>query len=198
MTRLLTALLLLLAMGGVAHAQDPWVLVDTEYQEIRVFAGGEELLHLPRIALGRGGVSTIRQRGDKSTPLGEFRVAWINEDSRFHLFFGLDFPNFRHAQAAYNSGVMQLDEFLEVTDALRARRLPPQRTAVGGHIGIHGVGDGDVDLHARANWTNGCVAITDEEMDKLAEYIEVGTRVVIAGPRERTAMAEEGMLPMSP
>lgn len=197
MSRLLIALLLLL-LAGTAYAGDPWVLVDTERQEIRVFADGEQLLHLPRIAIGRGGVSHARERGDQTTPLGEFRVAWINDDSRFHRFFGLDFPNFQHARVAYNSGVMQLEEFLDITDALRARRLPPQRTAVGGHIGIHGLGEGDPALHARANWTNGCVAVTDEEMDQLSEYIEVGTRVVIAGPRELTAMAEDDALPLSP
>lgn len=197
MTRLLTTLLLLLA-AGLAHAGEPWILVDTERKEIRVFSEGEELLHLPHIAIGRGGVSRVRQKGDRTTPLGEFRVAWINEDSRFHLFFGLDFPNFHHARTAYNSGVMELDEFLQITDALRARRLPPQRTAVGGHIGIHGVGDGDTNLHARFNWTNGCVAVTDEEMDKLAEYVRVGTRVVIAGQAELTAKADEHALPLSP
>ena len=180
MTRLIALLVGLLLLPSFAAADDAWVLVDTSRQEIRVYQQGEEVLHLPRIAIGRGGTSELRERGDRTTPLGDFRVAWVNHDSRFHMFFGLDFPTFQHARTAYNEGVMDLEEFLTITDALRARELPPQRTAVGGHIGIHGLGNGDPDLHARANWTQGCVAVTDEEMDALAEYVQIGTRVIIS------------------
>ncbi|SEO53212.1 L,D-transpeptidase family protein [Aquisalimonas asiatica] len=187
MTRLLTALLFLLT-SATASASDAWILVDTQRQEIRVFEDGYEALHLPRIAIGRGGVSELRQRGDRTTPLGEFRVAWINEDSDFHLFFGLDFPHFSHARMAYNQGLMEQEEFFSIIDAVRDRRLPPQRTALGGHIGIHGIGNGDRDLHNRANWTQGCVAVTNEEMDKLAEFVDVGTRVVITAEKDITAL----------
>ncbi|MDN3518438.1 L,D-transpeptidase [Aquisalimonas lutea] len=188
MARLLT-LLLLLVLPAALPAAESWVLVDTHRQEMRVYADGEQVLHFPRIAIGRGGASRHRRQGDQTTPIGEFRIAWVNPDSRFHKFFGLDFPNFRHVRHAYNNGTMSLDEFLSVTDALKARRLPPQDTSVGGHIGIHGLGEGDPDLHRRANWTEGCIAITDEQMDQLAEYVEVGTRVVVAGEGERTAQA---------
>lgn len=187
MTRLITLLFCMLTAAS-ASASAPWILVDTQRQEIRVFEDGYEKLHLPRIAIGRGGVSELRQRGDRTTPLGEFRVAWINEDSDFHLFFGLDFPHFSHAQLAYSQGLMEQDEFFSVIDAVRARRLPPQRTSLGGHIGIHGIGNGDRNLHSRANWTQGCVAVTNEEMDKLADYVEVGTRVVITAEEDITAL----------
>ena len=174
----LLAAVLALALSPVAVGQT-LVIIDTRAQDLRVVEAGEEVLYLPRIALGRGGTSMQRERGDRTTPLGSFRVAWINEESRFHLFFGLDFPNFDHASRAYDAGELPLDEFLAVTDALRERRLPPQETGLGGSIGIHGVGDADPDIHRRLNWTRGCVAVTDEEMEALAEYVDIGTRVVI-------------------
>lgn len=192
MTRLLTLIAFALALlPATAGADAPWIHVDTERQELRVFEDGEVLLHVPRVAIGRGGASRDRQRGDGTTPIGEFRVAWVNEDSRFHRFFGFDFPTFSHARRAYNQGVMEIDEFLEVTDALRARRLPPQRTTLGGHLGIHGLGPGDDALHRRSNWTNGCIAVTDEEMNQLSEYVRVGTRVVVTADEEMTARADD-------
>lgn len=176
-------LLLLLPLGAAAN--DARVVIDTDGQEMRVFSGGEQVMHVPRVALGRGGAARTRLRGDQTTPMGDFQVAWINRDSRFHVFLGLDYPRFDHVRTAYKDGTLDIDAFLAVTDALKARRLPPQDTAVGGHIGIHGVGTGDLDVHRRANWTEGCVAITNEQMDQLTEHVGVGTRVIITdGSRE--------------
>ena len=170
-------LLLLLPLG--VSGDDTRVVINTDGQEMQVYSGGEQVMHVPRVALGRGGAARTRTRGDQTTPLGDFRVAWINQDSRFHVFLGLDYPRFDHVRTAYQEGTLGIDEFLAITDALKARRLPPQNTAVGGHIGIHGVGQGDPDLHRRANWTEGCVAITNEQMDALTEHVGVGTRVII-------------------
>lgn len=172
-------LLLLLILPLVAAGEDTRVVIDTDRQQMRVYSDGEEIMHVPRVALGRGGASHTRVRGDQTTPMGDFRVAWVNESSRFHVFLGLNYPRFDHVSAAYKEGTLAIDEFLAVTDALKARRLPPQDTAVGGHIGIHGLGEGDAELHRRANWTEGCVAITNEQMDALTEHVSVGTRVTI-------------------
>ena len=66
-----------------------------------------------------------------------------------------------------------------VIDAIKNGRTPPQNTPLGGHIGIHGVGAGDPRIHTNFNWTNGCVALTNEQVTRLAALIKVGTRVEI-------------------
>ena len=58
-------------------------------------------------------------------------------------------------------------------------RPPPQDTALGGYIGIHGVGAGDPAVHEDFNWTEGCVALTDAQIDALLRHITVGTAVEI-------------------
>jgi len=50
---------------------------------------------------------------------------------------------------------------------------------LGGGIGIHGIGRGDLDIHRQYNWTNGCVALDNDQITDLARWIGVGTRVVI-------------------
>jgi L,D-peptidoglycan transpeptidase YkuD (ErfK/YbiS/YcfS/YnhG family) len=50
---------------------------------------------------------------------------------------------------------------------------------LGGSIGIHGVGAGNRRIHEDFNWTEGCVALTNEQIDDLDRYIHIGTRVVI-------------------
>lgn len=170
--------LLLLAMP--AAAQDGhWVLIDTERQMLELYRGEESVLSFDRVSLGRGGAAEDRVRGDNKTPLGEFTISWVNMDSRFHIFLGFDYPTFHHARRAYSGGRMSVDEFLSVAEAYRDRRMPPQTTALGGNIGIHGLGEADPDLHRRSNWTRGCVALTNDEMDQLIDYVGIGTRVVV-------------------
>jgi L,D-peptidoglycan transpeptidase YkuD (ErfK/YbiS/YcfS/YnhG family) len=50
---------------------------------------------------------------------------------------------------------------------------------LGGAIGIHGIGGGSPDVHRRFHWTEGCVAVSNEQIERLAELVGIGTRVVI-------------------
>ena len=169
----------LLLAGRAAARDEHWILIDTEAQFLEVYRGEETVLSFRDIALGRAGAAEDRIRGDNRTPLGDFRIAWINTNSRFHIFLGFDYPTFHHARRAYSRGRLPLDEFLDLAEAYRDRRLPPQTTSIGGHIGIHGLGSADPELHRRSNWTRGCVAVTDDEIEQLMAYVDVGTRVFV-------------------
>jgi lipoprotein-anchoring transpeptidase ErfK/SrfK len=57
--------------------------------------------------------------------------------------------------------------------------VPPQNTPLGGQIGIHGLGAADRDIHQIFDWTSGCIAMTNEEIDRLAKWVRKGTLVVI-------------------
>jgi hypothetical protein len=57
--------------------------------------------------------------------------------------------------------------------------MPPQNTPLGGFLGIHGIGRGDIRIHRAFHWTQGCVAVTNEEMNALAHWIREDTRIVI-------------------
>lgn len=160
-------------------AVERWVLVDTERRLVAVYDGEQVVRTFDGAAIGRAGTSTMRSRGDNTTPIGEFRIHWINEDSKFHIFLGLDFPDFEHTRRAYANGHLDIDQFLQVTDSLRSNRVPPQTTALGGHIGIHGLGEADADIHAVSDWTRGCVALTDSQIEELFDMVGIGTRVVV-------------------
>ena len=175
----LAAWLLLLATHAYA-SESPWIMVDTTSQSLSVIQNGEIKQHFPNISLGRNGYGASRFRGDRKTPLGEFRVAWINTKSQFRTFFGLDYPNYDHAKNAVNNDIIDYDTYLEILAAIYKGRLPPQNTVLGGYIGIHGLGNADPNVHNRLNWTRGCVALTNEQIDALARWINVGTRVIIA------------------
>lgn len=164
----------------MAHADaESWVMIDTASQTLAVFQDNQVKQIFHNISVGRNGYTFDRHEGDGKTPLGVFHIAWINPNSRFHLFFGLDYPNQEMAEAAFRSKVIDFDSYFAIRKALYHRELPPQNTPLGGHIGIHGIGHGNHLIHETANWTQGCIALTNEQIEQLAQWIALGTKVVI-------------------
>jgi len=162
-----------------ADDQDIWVLVETEPRVLKVMQGEEELEIFPRVAIGRHGADLEKAHGDKKTPLGEYRIGWVNENSKFHRFLGLTYPNTDNAKRAYRDGMIDEETFRAIVRAELQEGVPPQNTALGGQIGIHGLGSADREIHDVFDWTSGCIALTNEEIDRLSRWIKKGTLVVI-------------------
>jgi hypothetical protein len=83
------------------------------------------------------------------------------------------------AKRARGEGRIDESEFERIRHALQRGKMPPQNTSLGGNLGFHGIGNGDPDIHARFNWTNGCIALTNEQIEILAGLVRVGTLVRI-------------------
>ncbi len=171
---------LLLGLLPFARAQaETWLLVDTREQTLSVMDGIRVLEHFDRVALGAAGAGLKHGRGDGKTPLGTFRVSWFNPNSRFDYFIGLDYPNRAYADRALEEGRIDRGTHLRIVSALDLHITPPQDTPLGGQIGIHGLGAGDRQVHETLNWTNGCIALDNGEIRRLARWVSRGTRVEI-------------------
>ena len=150
-------------------------------QLLRVRRGDVTYREYP-IAHGRGDRGAKEILGDKKTPEGIYRIAGINNSDRFHLFLRLNYPNVKDAFYGLKNEIINRREFDNIIDALRRGQLPPQNTALGGAIGIHGVGvetAKKLKIHANMNWTEGCIALTNAEVRELRDIIRIGTEVVI-------------------
>lgn len=177
---ILTGLFLLLIFPLQSHAiRNVWILIDTSEQQLKVMQKDKALLTFNNIAIGRYGASRSRMKGDNQTPLGTFRIGWIKQHNRFYRFYGINYPNQEAADLALSEGRISQQVWENITNAIESTGLPPQDTSLGGYIGIHGIGKGDQVVHSRFNWTNGCVAITNAQIDQLNPWVKLGTRVVI-------------------
>ncbi len=177
---LLTGLISLLLMNQSVHAnEDVWIDVDTTAHTLTVMQGDAVQLTFENVAIGRFGTTWFKKTKDDKTPLGQFRIGWINEQSRYYRFFGLDYPNRETAQRALEEGVITEEAWLSILNATNRERTPPQNTPLGGYIGIHGIGRGDPEVHDQFNWTNGCIALTNEQIDQLGEWAKPGVMVKI-------------------
>ncbi len=163
--------------GSPRH--EPWILIDTQLQTLSVLRGSRLVARFDNIAIGRGGLSADRTRGDGTTPLGTFHIDRIHPSARFRLFFGIDYPHPEHARRALEDGRIEHHDYQRIVAAFDADASPPQDTALGGDLGIHGLGRGDAGVHQALNWTQGCIALTNQQIERLSRWIRLGTRVEV-------------------
>ena len=171
--------LILAGIPALGDSQDIWVLVETEPRVLKVMQGTDELEIFPRVAIGLHGADVEKAHGDKKTPLGEYRIGWVNENSKFHRFLGLTYPNIDNAKRAFRDGLIGEETVRSIMRAEMEEVIPPQNTPLGGQIGIHGLGVADREIHEAFDWTSGCIALTNQEIDRLSKWIKKGTLVVI-------------------
>lgn len=174
-TLLFTACALL--PGALAANPGVHVVIDTRSQTLTVFEGDRVAERFENIAIGRAGTTPDKRHRDNKTPLGRYRISRIKHDSDYHLFLGFDFPTEVQARRALKAGRIDRAQYDAIARAAARDRLPPQNTPLGGYIGIHGIGDGDPEIHEAFNWTEGCIALTNEEVDRLARRVRMGTEV---------------------
>ena len=110
--------------------------------------------------------------GDEITPSGSFYVCTKNDKSIAYLALGLSYPNSDDAKRGLADGLISQEQYQSIVDAINAGKQPPWDTPLGGAIEIHGV---------QTEGTSGCVAMTNDVMDILWQYCEIGVPVTI-GP----------------
>ena len=132
---------------------------------------GDTALKRYRVGLGDPDGDKERQ-GDRRTPEGELTIVTRNTKSQFHKFLGLSYPNAEDARRGVKAGLISEATAKSILAADAQGRVPPWSSALGGAVGIHG-GGGDVD------WTLGCVAVTNDEIDELFEVVRIGTRLSV-------------------
>ncbi len=112
-----------------------------------------------RVAIGRGGSGPKRREGDGLTPEGDYVIDARNAASGYHRALHISYPSAADRADAARRGV-----------------------APGGDVMIHGLKNGFGwigRLHRMADWTAGCIALTDEEVDELWRAIPDGTPIEI-------------------
>nr|WP_298414484.1 L,D-transpeptidase family protein [uncultured Halomonas sp.] len=162
-------------------ADEPWVHIDLLKRELVVYQGGIRLESIPYLAYGAAGSKAVRLRGSKQTPTGVFTIRRVNRNSKFRLFFGIDYPTPQIAHDAWEDGILSDKDYQHYLSYRKRHGVAPADTPLGGYIGIHGLGRSPLWIHQKRDWTAGCVAVTNAEILALNKWLNVGTKVVIRG-----------------
>ncbi|QYX58563.1 L,D-transpeptidase family protein [Roseovarius sp. SCSIO 43702] len=130
--------------------------LDKSERRLTVYRDGEALRSY-EVALGPEPEGHKRRQGDGRTPEGEYRIDRRNPQSAFHLSLGIDYPRPQDRARAAEAGV-----------------------SPGGDIFFHGQPNLLPHIERRAgDWTEGCIALTNAEIEELWRVTPIGTRVVI-------------------
>jgi murein L,D-transpeptidase YafK len=169
------------SQGALAGPQvtPAWILVDSNTLTLTVMQGEDILQTYENVAIGSNGVTWNKRQGDEKTPLGDFHIIEIRQSERFQVFIAIDYPTLPHATRALEGKRLAPAEYRAIRDAWARGGPPPQDTSLGGHIGIHGIGAGNAAIHSSFNWTDGCVALSNEQLEQLLGQIRVGMKVRI-------------------
>lgn len=149
----------------------PKIVIRKEKRVLEVY-DGDVLKITFTVALGFAPKGDKETEGDGKTPEGEFYVFTKNPQSKFHLSLGLSYPSNEDAIRGFAQGLISKDERDQIVSAIESKKMPPQKTKLGGEIYIHGGGTG-------RDWTWGCPALKNEDIEELFRVIPVGTKVTI-------------------
>jgi murein L,D-transpeptidase YafK len=159
--RIQFAVVLILALCCAAVAapiQADKIVIVKSARSMTLFSGGK-VLKTYKVALGSAPVGPKRVEGDHKTPEGDYVVDAKNPHSQFHLSLHISYPS--------------------AADRERARSVGQ---SPGGAIMIHGLAKPFAylgPLHRQTDWTDGCIAVTNAEIEEIWKLVPVGTRVDI-------------------
>jgi tetratricopeptide (TPR) repeat protein len=134
------------------------ILIEKKERRLTLFSKGE-VLKTYKIALGGNPEGPKERKGDNKTPEGTYIIDSRNKDSRYHLSLHISYPNEKDKRRAKQLGV-----------------------SPGGDIMIHGMKSSFSwvgDFHKEVDWTNGCIAVADEEIEEIEKLAPNGTVVEI-------------------
>lgn len=154
-----TLFLLALCLPSIAAAEKvDLVLIEKAQRRLTLLSGSREIAKYS-VALGGAPIGHKQCEGDSKTPEGDYRISGRNVKSAFYRSLRISYPNGQDRQNAARLGCTP-----------------------GGDIMIHGLPNGQGDIgagHRSVDWTLGCIAVTNSEIEEIWKQVPDGTRVRI-------------------
>lgn len=146
------------------------ILIEKSLRRLTAVKDGQQLCY--RIALGSAPIGHKQSEGDGKTPEGEYYICLKRDTGKFGCALGISYPSAKDARQAVQDGRLEsrLLPLLEAAEA--AQKRPPWGTSLGGEIYIHGGGSAQ-------DWTAGCIALDDADMQTLYAMASEGDAVRI-------------------
>jgi murein L,D-transpeptidase YafK len=142
----------------LSSVQADYILVEKVARRLTLFVNNRKIKTY-KIALGRNPIGPKLEKGDMRTPEGLYYIDARNPESKYHMSLHLSYPN-------------EVD--LEI--AALASVSP------GGNIMIHGAGEEYAwmgKFHVVHDWTEGCIAVTNDEIEEIWNIVPDGTIIEI-------------------
>ena len=133
---------------------------------------GEKLVKTYPVALGSNPVPAKERQGDRATPEGTYFICLKNPQSQYHLSLAISYPGPADAKRGLKANLISKQEYQAILKADADRKPPPWNTKLGGEVFVHGRG-------SSPDWTWGCVALDDVDIEELYRLVPVKTPITI-------------------
>lgn len=166
---------------GFPKLINPNILVDKRNYTLNLYED-TVLVKSYRVSLGRNILRAEKTADDEATPVGEYKICSIDTSHRYNKFFQLNYPNLSDATEALRKGWITQKVFDQIKFEFYYEGCTKYNKVLGGNIGIQGLGRLNYifkNLPFVYNWTNGSIAMSNEDIDELYSVIKIGTKVVI-------------------
>jgi murein L,D-transpeptidase YafK len=141
-----------------------YLVIDKSDYELKVFDEEGWYATYP-VVFGNKNLGDKMMEGDRRTPEGNFKIISKRPHQKWHKMLMLDYPN--------------KDSWAKFAER-KAKGLIPKGSKIGGGIAIHGTWPNDnIVVDDYTNWTNGCIALKNDDLDELEAFLPVGTQVSI-------------------
>ena len=167
--------------NGLGELKNVSLVIDRKTYTLSVYED-EILVKSFRASFGRVINRPKIKAGDGATPVGEYRICSIDTAVTYYKFFKINYPSLNDAVEALKKGWISQREFNDIKFQYYYENCTQFHRILGGNIGIHGIGRFNYilkNLPFVFNWTDGSIALSDEDIDELYSIIKVGTKVVI-------------------
>jgi len=141
-----------------------YIIIDKSDYELQVYDDEGWYATYP-VVFGNKDLSDKLMEGDKRTPEGSFKIISKRPHEKWHKMLMLDYPT-KDSWAKFKQR--------------KAEGQIPRAAKIGGGIAIHGTWPNDnLVVDDYTNWTQGCIALKNEDLDELETYLPIGTKVMI-------------------
>jgi len=147
------------------------VVIHKRARKLQLFSGQTLLAEYP-IALSARPEGAKEREGDRKVPEGDYFICEKHPSRRFYLFLGLSYPSIADAERGVRQGLIDSRQAQAIRRAIQSGRCPPWDTPLGGAIGLHGGG-------TWRDWTLGCIALNDTDIETLYLLLQIGDPVRI-------------------
>ena len=167
--------------NGFSSIDNPNIIVDRQNYTLGLYEDGI-LIKNYRVSFGKSVHTPKTRADDQATPVGVYKICDIQTNHKYHKFFQINYPNLENGMNALNKGWISQKEFNELKFQFYYEGCTKYNNVLGGNIGIQGIGEYNYifkNLPFVFNWTDGSIAMSNENIDELYSVIKEGTEVVI-------------------
>lgn len=128
-------------------------------------------------------ISTPKTKeNDYSTPVGDYQICDIDRNHKYYIKLKLNYPNINDITEALRKNLITQQEFDQLKFEFYYDDCPKLETSIGNDVSIHGIGEYNFifkNLPFVFNWTDGSIAVSNEDIYELSTVVSKGTKVVI-------------------